>query len=97
MGRAAHICGICEGLPSIFEKFWIDRRSTTGGLPTIALFGERQSWIPAKANNQVKDARDCLGVSSKHDRTKVVQHAGHEIKIGRMKKLRFEMAFPLWQ
>jgi hypothetical protein len=34
-----------------------------------------QSRIPAKTKNQVKDARDSLGVSSKGDRMKVVLHA----------------------
>jgi hypothetical protein len=50
-----------------------------------------QSWIPGKTKNHVKSARHSLGVSSMDGRTKAVQHAVHQIKIGRMKKTRFEM------
>jgi hypothetical protein len=51
-----------------------------------------QSWIPGTTKNHVKDARDCLLVSLKPNRTNILQHACHQMRIGWRKKMTFEMA-----
>jgi hypothetical protein len=45
-----------------------------------------------RENEKPCQGRWWLRVSSKDNRTKIVQHAGHQMRIGWRKKTRFEMA-----